>query len=414
MLSNNTRNKIKSHFGNLKKDVSQQIIKYDEDFTQEAEADETNEYLESTTSEKYDNYDKNEHYRYIGDEYLDLNDISVKGRISIIIYGVNTQILKPFLLFLFEKKNNSVMLPSLDISELTKISALHSTLKESFKKYVKNMDYQGFFNNDGEVFLFYKMNINLTDGPKLASFTETYFYVSIHEIINVKTVYQTNVDEHTSNFFIKNEKFCYLEDEDFNLIETPMTGYTGSYYKKIAIIAGLGPIRGTPFSSMGPYFYFSTFKRAMRYGVLTYDGKPKEVSGVKITLDDTPIYEKGGIVKFVLFLGNEKVFLNRDNDPDDESDISKSIAEKSAIVKSTIKNRDNDSKWVNNYDSTIITFKQIEFKGKTRDLEPQYTIKDTHQLMPISYYYLDTNEVLNNFEQDGDYKHYDYMKARII
>ena len=119
-------------------------------------------------------------------------------------------------------------------------------------------------------------------------------------------------------------------------------------------------------------------------------------------------------MKFVLFLGNEKVFLNRDNDPDDESEISKSVAEKSSIVKATIKNRDNDSNWVNNYDSTIITFKQIEFKGKPRDLEPQYTIKDTHQLLPISYYYLDTSEVVDNYEQNGDYKEYDYMKARII
>jgi len=412
MLSNKTRDKIKSHFGKLKKDVTYHIEKYDEDFTQEEE--ETYEYLQSKTFEKYEDYKKNEHYRYLGDEHLDLTDISVDGSVSIVIYSVNTQLFKPFLLFLFQKKNETIQIPSIEIRESSKISALHPKVKDVFKDYTATMDYQGFFNNNGEVLLFYKVNSNLVEGPELATSTETYFHVSIHEIVNVKTVYQTRIDEHASDFFVKNEHFCYLEDEDFNLIETPMTGYTGNYYKRIAIIAGLGPIRGTPFSSMGPYFYFSTFKRAMRYGVLTYDGKPKEVNGVKITLKDTPIYEKGGIVKFVLFLGNEKVFLNRDNDPDDESEISKSVAEKSSIVKATIKNRDNDSNWVNNYDSTIITFKQIEFKGKPRDLEPQYTIKDTHQLLPISYYYLDTSEVVDNYEQNGDYKEYDYMKARII
>ena len=41
------------------------------------------------------------------------------------------------------------------------------------------------------------------------------------------------------DFFVKNHNFCYLEDEDFNLIETPMTGYTGNYYKRIAIIAAI-------------------------------------------------------------------------------------------------------------------------------------------------------------------------------
>ena len=412
MLSNKTRNKIKSHFSKLKKDVTQHIEKYDEDFTQE---EETYEYLQSKTYEKYDeDYKKTKHYRYLGDEHLDLTDISVNGSVSIIIYGVNTQLFKPFLLFLFQKKNKTIQIPSIEISESTKISALNPKVKEVFKYHAGTMDYQGFFNNDGEVLLFYKVNGNLVDGPQLATSIEKFFYVSIHEIVNVKTVYQTRIDEHATDFFVKNDHFCYLEDEDFNLIETPMIGYTGNYYKRIAIIAGLGPIRGTPFSSMGPYFYFSTFKRAMRYGVLTYDGKPKEVNGVKITLNETPIYEKGGVVKFVLFLGNEKVFLNRDNDPDDNSEISKSIAEKSSIVKATIKNRDNDSNWINNYDSTIITFKQIEFRGKSKDLEPQYTIKDTHQLLPISYYYLDTSEVVDNYEQDGDYKEYDYMKARII
>ena len=97
MLSNKTRDKIKSHFGKLKKDVTYHIEKYDEDFTQE---EETYEYLQSKIFEKYENYKKNEHYRYLGDEHLDLTDISVDGSVSIIIYSVNTQLFKPFLLFL--------------------------------------------------------------------------------------------------------------------------------------------------------------------------------------------------------------------------------------------------------------------------------------------------------------------------
>ena len=34
------------------------------------------------------------------------------------------------------------------------------------------------------------------------------------------------------------------------------------------------------------------------------------LNGIKITLGDTGIYDKGGVVKFVMFMGNEKVFLN--------------------------------------------------------------------------------------------------------
>ena len=97
------------------------------------------------------------------------------------------------------------------------------------------------------------------------------------------------------------------------------------------LIAALGRIRGTPYASMGPYFTLVATKRAMRYGVLTVNGKPQEVNGVRITRDDSPVYEKGGIVKFVLFMGKEKVFLNRDNDEEDTSEISKIVAKDSGI-----------------------------------------------------------------------------------
>ena len=104
----------------------------------------------------------------------------------------------------------------------------------------------------------------------------------------------------------------------------------------------------------------------------------------------------------------------KNNDPDDSSEISKSIAEKSDIVRATIKNRDNDSNWIKNYDSTIITYKEIDFKGEKRELEPQFTIKDTEQLLPISYYYLDTEPLLKTGVEKNGSIQFDYMKATII
>ena len=45
------------------------------------------------------------------------------------------------------------------------------------------------------------------------------FNATIDEIINQQVVYDY-VEKDVVDFFTKNDAFCYLEDEDFNLIET--------------------------------------------------------------------------------------------------------------------------------------------------------------------------------------------------
>ena len=39
---------------------------------------------------------------------------------------------------------------------------------------------------------------------------------------------------------LSQKKLLYLQDEDEIIIEIPMVGYRGEYYKKMAFIAGLG------------------------------------------------------------------------------------------------------------------------------------------------------------------------------
>jgi len=413
MLSNKTRNNIKRHF---KKTKSTQKIyeEHHKDFTEKGQEEELETVLSTMQETRYSDFNKIDNPRYIGDEHLDLSEKLVKGVIHIVIYGVNTQLFKPFLIFCLEKKDEELHFPMIKIEKHTKVSLLHSNIQSIYQKITGELDYQGLYNINDKVYLFYKMDDNLDDGPLYVTNNAKFFFAGIHEIVNMKKVYQIKIHTELNRFFLKNQHFCYLEDEDFNIIETPMVGYTGSYYKRIAIIAGLGPIRGSPFAAMGPYFYFSNFKRAMRYGVITVDGKPKEVNGVKITIGDSPVYEKGGIVKFIIFVGAEKVFLNRDNDADDTSEISKDVASKSDIVNATIKNRDNDGNWVKDNDSTIITFKTIKFKGEMRDLEPQYTIRKTSQVLPVSYYYLDTQLVYNGEKIGTDNNMFDHMKAKII
>ena len=195
--------------------------------------------------------------------------------------------------------------------------------------------------------------------------------------------------------FLNHEELIYLQDERGELVETPMTGYRGEYYKMIGLLAALGVPRSGPYSSLGPYFKFADYARALRFGVVTLNGKPQYVGDEKITRDETPVFTKGGVVKYMLFLGNTKVLLNLDSDPDDDSTESIRLAKERSFIKDTIKLRDSAGKWASEYDSVmqpLITIFDNELK-RDRQLDPQVVVKEFRQQHPLQYAYLDTSEV---------------------
>ena len=78
-----------------------------------------------------------------------------------------------------------------------------------------------------------------------------------------------------------------------------------------------------------------------------------QINGEKITIGDTPIFTKGCIVKYALFLGNSKLMLNLENDPEDDSEISKHFSKENKFIKDTLKLRDTNGKWTKQFDSVI-------------------------------------------------------------
>ena len=159
MLSNKTRNKIKEHF---EKHIDDDTYKenYEKDFTVDEEIIE--DFLLQANIQKYSEFNKIENYRYVGDELLDLNDVSLKGDISVIMYNINDTLFKPFLMFLLEKKDDTVRIPIISSDKPIKPSNVTEKLKvlleDSEMKH--EIEYQGFYNNKGEIFVFYKLVLN--------------------------------------------------------------------------------------------------------------------------------------------------------------------------------------------------------------------------------------------------------------
>lgn len=318
--------------------------------------------------------------KYMIDDILDIRTSKIKNNTySVLMYSICTIALKPFLLFKLRLQESKCVLSNYQG---------HS----GEDPYIDGMIYQGLLADEN--LLVFEFNYNDKDVKNVTS-SDEFCIVSIDDIINQKHTFSFEIDNKVIELFLNYEELIYLQDERGELVETPMTGYRGEYYKMIGLLAALGVPRSGPYSSLGPYFKFADYARALRFGVVTLNGKPQYVGDEKITRDETPVFTKGGVVKYMLFLGNTKVLLNLDSDPDDDSSESIRLAKERSFIKDTIKLRDSAGKWASEYDSVmqpLITIFDNELK-RDRQLDPQVVVKEFRQQHPLQYAYLDTSEV---------------------
>ena len=330
--------------------------------------------------------------RLLGDDDLDIRKKSIKkGKSVIIEFVIIKNKLKPYIMFkLYKKKNTDTL------------GFVRMHLEDEEIPKINDAAYSGLYEYAGIQFLFFHINREEYTVRNVTSKDESYFML-IHDIVNIKKYYNFDIEYEVVEFFIKNDKFIFLVDENDSIIEIPISGFRGDYYKKIGLLAGLGMNRSGPYSSVGPYFYFGNFDRSLRYAVLTVNGKPLEIMGKNITIENTPVYTKGGVVKYALFMGNSKVMMNLENDEEDDSYESIVLASEREFIKDTIKMRDTNGKWAKLYDSVV----QPEVKlfdrelGIDRLLDPQFIVKTSQQQIPIDFAYFRTDHVTKN--NDGMY-----------
>jgi hypothetical protein len=329
-------------------------------------------------------------YKLLGDEDLDIRKKSIKRGENIIIeFQLIINKVRPFLLFKLHKKKD--------------ILTFNKTITENGKiPLIDGAEYLGLHNYENKQYLFFSSTHKEHDVLNISARDKSYFLM-VHDIINEKKYYQYKVDDNVTDFFIKNDKFIFLTNEDEELMETPLSFYKGDHYKKIALYAGLGMIRSGPYSSLGPYYYFNDFKTSLRNSCINVDNKPLKYMDENITIPNTPIFTKGGIVKFAVFTGNCKLNLNLSDDEEDDSYESKKLSKKSDLIKKTMKIRDTDGKWAKKYDSVIQPQLTIFDKdlNKYVTIETQCVVNQFDQHVAIDYANYKTDYLTKN--EDGNY-----------
>jgi hypothetical protein len=152
---------------------------------------------------------------------------------------------------------------------------------------------------------------------------------------------------------------------------------------------------------VGPYYYFTSYQKAIKNGGWSKNEMDEVRNGKKIT-EEHGKYNQGGIVRFAIFLGSSKVSLNYPKDEIDES-LYKSQKVKdneSSIEIQTMRITDYDGKWTEEHDSIYIGNLELD-DGRGLTEGPYWVVKEYDQQIPLSFHYID-KRMLGKVWNDND------------
>ena len=313
---------------------------------------------------------------------------------------VNRKFIAPFLLILlYKNEKDKCIFPNFKTSQEIS-SVVDSKLDIIYQNLKTKPEYIGYRETQHNIYLFYKdtKEYNLTN----ISRSDKWWWTTIFEIVNNKKILNFNIERSVYSIFYKEPILTSLFNKKNNKYSAGNALYFGASENYISFIASLGLPKESPTSNLGPYYYFYTYVGAGRRAIWTQSRKEEEHNGELITRNEYGVHIRGGLVRFILFGNTPKYFLNRQDDLEDQSDISQDFAKDSPFIKETLKIRDVDGNWAINHDMAYIgsMYVNSDKKYKPRRLYAQWAVKDYYQYTSLSYHYINTDNFSNIKDRD--------------
>ena len=356
--------------------------------------------------------EKSNTYKYEPDLNTNLSDLSVikpNEKFYICAYRINNTGLKPFIQYCFHKDSKDILsFPVLKHSGKKSVDKQGS----DFINYIfKENPECSFFTRirEGHNYLFYNVSVKEKEYGHFIRKKSQWWWALMTEIVNYKKIINFDIHPNVYAIFINNPSLIYLKDKDDEIIEIPEVGFHGTYYGLLNMISTYGLRPSTINSMMGPYYYFGTFRKAVRYAGWTSTYKSREIDGV-VVADKEGRYERGGIARFAIFLGKMKVFLNQPNERNDYSELVEQRIKRNPRDKRwedlTIKLHDHNGKWAEEYDSCYIGRVKLSNGGLFMK-NPEFILKNFEQQHILTIHELDKKTLKRNW--DGNYNKYNIL-----
>jgi hypothetical protein len=281
---------------------------------------------------------RNKYYKH-SDLFLELMNIKPEqvsfNHIFLCGFNIDNEGKYPFIHFLLMEKNSEYGLIELDKNEFTdkrgediikkcidKLNELNMNIKS---------DYIGSYHYNNNLYIFLKIYERSINSYKYEKYINDCI---LDEIINIKKVYNTPINEETQSFFMENIELFLLYDERNKQYEIPSCFFVKRENPVVQNSRSLYGSKGGLFSILGPYYYFTNYKNAY-------------------------IENKQNIVRFAVFVGKQLVKMNYPEDEIDSSHIKQTKLKESDLMKIkkemlTVRITDYDGIWKNYYDSVYI------------------------------------------------------------
>jgi hypothetical protein len=323
-------------------------------------------------------------------------DVDDYNYVYICSYNVCNDGKFPFMKFLLTNSNFDDLLSfpevpifkKLTCEELipyTKVCLFATLMLNDYDKFSENTDFKGCFDFNNNLYLFFditRCDIQIDDIFKI---NRTWFTL-LDEILNHKHLCNMPIDKNVTNFFVFNDEFCFLLDENGDSYEIPMTSFVAKNEKLLNFTYVFGETKSDKNSILGPFYYFSdfytSFKESCDYKLAIKNGKTTQ----------------SGLIRFALFVGRTKYFENNLSDKIDESEIKKQRLNDENMDKNKecLTNRisDHDGLWSKEYDSAYLG--TVELDNGNLLNNHLIAIKEYNQQIPLSYHYVNKKEFENN------------------
>jgi hypothetical protein len=313
------------------------------------------------------------------DDYLESNTLN---QIKIVAYEVNNNGISPFLQFLLFKDDflpyfslpfiplNSNNTNSEQIINMAKIVFIGLNLTDNYESLAKNIVFDGFYEYNGEMFLFVNITKNKFNFYDIYSDSVVRLAL-VDEILNQKHVCNIPIDKTITDFFISNFECCVLKDHNNEDYEVPVVSYVGKPVSKLNFTYTFGETKQNKNAILGPHYYFTNFENAFKEGMINDNNKY-------------------GVVRFAVFTKKIKYIENFVDDNIDESETKKMKLHDENVDQNlerlTMRITDYDGKWTENYDSCYLGHIELD-NGEYLKNTPILVVKEYNQQIPLSYHY---------------------------
>lgn len=330
----------------------------------------------------YETLNKDKYYRYqIEDTLLRVKPKGQYNNLIFCIYRINTSGPHPFLEYLLYKysETNSLSLPISNEQDITKYMNMILTNQYRFK-------IVGYLNKDDKLLVYIKTTQNNSGNNTLKLQSDNiWWWITIDEIVNVKSVYNYKIEESTTELFLKNKKMCFLKDANNKTIQIPSIFYNGNTSSEIVSFQLVfNIIRSSIWNGTGPFYVFNTYETALKFSLTKLKRYINPIDWQNDNITPT-------LLRVVLFYDSLKGLLNSNKDKESPfSDVEliklkdKTLSkEKKNKIKKYRRIKDFEGDWAVNNDAVfvgnIVENNKIVVEGFN------ITVKDNVNIVIISY-----------------------------